>query len=444
MNVLLLHHGAKAVDAGGHVLDGNVIALEHRKRTTHKANAGLGAVAGDVDSDKTALAGHAGNDGLCLALVSRLANDGAGVLRRIGVLDDQRNTGLAHGEHGLLVQDARTHVRKLAQLLVGNAGDGLSLGNNTRIGRIEARDVGPVLVQVGTQALGQDRAGDIAATTVEQLDLALTRRAVETGHNKAALLTVLLHQLGGAIHAERTVVMERNNRRGIQERQAQVLGHQASGEVLAAAHKLLGGVAARAGALGKGRELLADGIGELQLVSDIKIALANVLEQLLTRHVILNVRVNQVEQVGHLGVALKAAAAGGNHHKTAGRVGIDDGLDLFEVFGVGDRRAAKLGNLNHGLEVTFLKSLCEPILRALIPWFHRLGPRHPRSSVIWELIIVHEDALYRAQVRWQSVPASLPTGVCLSRTSSAPSRSISARLQINRTLKSLKMCWECY
>ena len=72
--------------------------------------------------------------------------------------------------------------------------------------------------------------------------------------------------------------MERHNRRGVQERQAQILGHQASGEVLAAAHELLGGVAARAGALGKGRELLADGIGKLQLVSDIKIALANVLK----------------------------------------------------------------------------------------------------------------------------------------------------------------------
>ena len=444
MHILLLHHGAKAVDAGGHMLDGNVIALEDRKRAAHKADARLGAVAGHVNGDKTALAGHAGNDGLCLALISRLANNGAGVLRRIGVLDDQRNTRLAHGEHGLLVQDACAHVRKLAQLLVGNARNGLGLGNNTRIGRIETRDVGPVLVQIGAQALGQNRAGNIATATVEQLNLALTRRAVETGHNKAALLTVLLHQLGGAIHAERTVVVERHNRRSVQERQVQVLGHQASGEVLAAAHELLGGVTARAGALGKSRELLTDGIGELQLVSDIKIALADVLEQLLARHVVLNVRVNQVEQVGHLGVALKAATTGGNHHKTASRVGIDDGLDLLKVFGVGDRRAAKLGNLNHGLEVTFLKSLCEPILRALIPWFHRLGPRHPRSSVIWELIIVHEDALYRAQVRWQSVPASLPTGVCLSRTSSAPSRSISARLQINRTLKSLKMCWKCY
>ena len=88
VHVPLLHHGAKAVDTGGHVLDGNVIAFEDRKRTAHKANAGLGAVAGHVDGDKTALAGHAGNNGLCLALVSRLANDGAGVLRRIGVLDD--------------------------------------------------------------------------------------------------------------------------------------------------------------------------------------------------------------------------------------------------------------------------------------------------------------------------------------------------------------------
>ena len=114
MHILLLHHGAKAVDAGGHMLDGNVIAFEHRKCTAHKADTGLGAVAGNVDGDKAALAGHAGNDRLRLTLVGRLANDGAGVLRRIGVLDDQRNTRLAHGEHGLLVQDACAHVRKLA------------------------------------------------------------------------------------------------------------------------------------------------------------------------------------------------------------------------------------------------------------------------------------------------------------------------------------------
>ena len=146
VNVLLLHHGAKAVDAGGHVLNGNVIALEHRKRAAHKADTGLGAVAGNVDGDKAALAGHTGNDGLCLTLVSRLANDGAGVLRRVGVLDDQRNARLAYGEHSLLVQDACTHVRKLAQLLVGNARNGLSLGHDARVSRVEARDVGPVLV----------------------------------------------------------------------------------------------------------------------------------------------------------------------------------------------------------------------------------------------------------------------------------------------------------
>ena len=39
-----------------------------------------------------------------------------------------------------------------------------------------------------------------------------------------------------------------------------------------------------------------------------------------------------------------------------------------------------------------------------------MGPRHPRSSVIWELIIVHEDALYRAQVRWQSRTGIAPDG----------------------------------
>ena len=39
----------------------------------------------------------------------------------------------------------------------------------------EARDVRPVLVQISLEALGENRAGDVAAAAVEQLDLALPR-----------------------------------------------------------------------------------------------------------------------------------------------------------------------------------------------------------------------------------------------------------------------------
>ena len=95
-------------------------------------------------------------------------------------------------------------------------------------------------------------------------------------------------------------------------------------------------VAARAGALGERGELLAYGIGQTELVGDVEIALADVGEQVVAGHMVVDVRVDQVEQVGHLGVARGAASAGGHNHEAARRVGIDDALDLPEVLGVGD------------------------------------------------------------------------------------------------------------
>ena len=97
-----------------------------------------------------------------------------GSSRRVGVLDDQRDTGVAHGEDGLLVQDGGAHVGELAQLLVGDARDGLGVVRRCAGRRTGSRrDVRPVLVQVGLEALGEDGARDVAAAAVEQLDLAL-------------------------------------------------------------------------------------------------------------------------------------------------------------------------------------------------------------------------------------------------------------------------------
>ena len=131
-------------------------------------------------------------------------------------------------------------------------------------------------------------------------------------------------------------MMEGDDLRGVQERQAQVLGHQTSGKVLATTYELLGGVAARAGTLGKCRKLLADGIGKLKLIGNIKVALPDILEQVLARHVVLDVRAHQIKQVGHLGVALKTTTAGGNHHKAARWIGVDDCFDFLEVLGICD------------------------------------------------------------------------------------------------------------
>ena len=184
--------------------------------------------------------------------------------------------------------------------------------------------------------------------------LALARGAVEAGEHEAALGRALGEELLGAVHGEGAVVVEGDHIGGVQERQAQVLGHEARGEVLAAGDELLGGELALAGAVGEVGKLLADGVGEAQLVGDVEVALADVREQVVAAHVVAHMRVYQVEQVGDLGILFKAASAGRDHHKAAGGVRLDDATDFAEVVGVGDGGAAELCDLYHVGAVTFL------------------------------------------------------------------------------------------
>ncbi|VWM24109.1 Uncharacterised protein [Collinsella intestinalis] len=148
-------------------------------------------------------------------------------------------------------------------------------------------------------------------------------------------------------------MVEGHHVRSVDERQPQVLGHEAGGEVLAAAHQLLGGVATGTGALGKGGKLFADGIGEPQLIGDIEIALPDVGEQVLTGHMVVHMRIDEIQQVGDLRVGLMTAAARTYHHEAARGIGVDDPLDLFEMLGVGDRGAAELSDLDHMEQMPF-------------------------------------------------------------------------------------------
>ena len=57
----------------------------------------------------------------------------------------------------------------------------------------------------------------------------------------------------------------------------------------------------------------------------------------------------EVQKIGDLVVAGKALAGRGHDDHAAGLVGLHDGLDLGELLGVGERRAAEFQNLKHFL-----------------------------------------------------------------------------------------------
>ena len=164
----------------------------------------------------------------------------------VRVEDGDGDVGLAHGEDCLLVQDARAHVGQLVHLVERDAADGARALDDAGVCREEARDVSPVLVQVGVEGARHDGARDVATATAEQADVALGRGAVEARQHEAALAHhQVVDAVARALHVERAVVMEAHVVSGVGKRQPQVLAHELGREVLAAAHDVLGRCGAR-------------------------------------------------------------------------------------------------------------------------------------------------------------------------------------------------------
>ena len=264
----------------------------------------------------------------------------------VGVEDRDGDVGFAHGEDRLLVQDARAHIGKLVHLVEGDAANGARALDDARVGREEARDVRPVLVEVRIEGASRDGARDVAATTAEELDVALARGAIEAREHEAALThNEVMDAVAGAFHVERPVVVEAHVLGGVRERKAQVLAHKSGGEVLAAAHDVLGRVFLDM--RGELVELLGHGISEAKLGRDVDEALLDIREKRGAVDVIGAVRVDQIEEVSDLVVLGVALTRGRDHHEATALVSLNDALDLLELAGVCDARSAELGDLDH-------------------------------------------------------------------------------------------------
>ena len=297
--------------------------------------------------EEVLLAGDAGDDGVALVRLDALPDDGARLVGVVGVEDGDGDVGLADREDGLLVQDARAHVGELVHLVERDAADGARARHDARVGREEAGHIGPVLVEVGVERTGHDGARNVAAAAAEEPHVALGGGAVEARQHEAALAHhEVVDAVAGTLHVECAVVVEAHVVGRVGKRKAQVLAHELGGEVLASAHDVLGGVALDAGR--ELVELLCHGIGEAELGLDAHEALLDVLEKGRAVNVVGAVRVDEVEQVGDLVVLGVALAGGRDHHEATRVVGLDDALDLLELAGVGDARAAELGDLDHG------------------------------------------------------------------------------------------------
>ena len=110
-----LYHDGERIDARGKMLDAHTVTLEDGKRLAQVSDLVGHMVGANIDRHEIALARNARDDRLGHAGLGLLADNRARIVRTVGILDNQRDSGVFHGEDSLFVQNARAHVEKLSR-----------------------------------------------------------------------------------------------------------------------------------------------------------------------------------------------------------------------------------------------------------------------------------------------------------------------------------------
>ena len=126
----------------------NIVVLENLEQLAQEALVAVHPVLLDGDYREVLLAGDTGDDMLACGRVGSRHDEGACVLRSVGVLDIDRNVRASHREDSVLVEHACAHVGKLAQLGICDNADSLGVLDDTGVSYQEAAYVCPVLVEV--------------------------------------------------------------------------------------------------------------------------------------------------------------------------------------------------------------------------------------------------------------------------------------------------------
>ena len=124
----------------------------------------------------------------------------------------------------------------------------------------------------------------------------------------------------GLVDVELAVVVEADERGGVDKVVAEIFGHHARREILPARNQLVDREAL-VELLAQPRKVALDVHLKIEFALDVEVARLDHGEDLLAGDGVLQVRMAQIEQIGDLVVVLVALARGGNHDEPARRVG---------------------------------------------------------------------------------------------------------------------------
>lgn len=159
--------------------------------------------------------------------------------RIIGVADIQRNIRLANWKNTGLVQDLRSHIAKLPQLVIGDALDGAGIFHNAGIRHKNTGNIGPVFVYIGPQCRCRQSTGHITSATAEHLNMAIRHDAVKTWNDYAAVFCYAAKRFVGMLPVNLAIEGKLEPFGGIEKIKAEVFRHKAGSEIFAAGDQLI-------------------------------------------------------------------------------------------------------------------------------------------------------------------------------------------------------------
>ena len=342
----LMHHNRHRVDSGGHVLNRDAVVLESLQNLAAEADLGIHHVLGDQNRAEILFAGNA-CDGVAGLLAGALHNPGSVILRLVRVLDVDRNAFMANRENGIFVQNAGTHVRQLAQLLVSDGMNGNRIVHDPRIRHQEPGHIRPVLVDADMAGTCHDGAGDIRSAAGEGFHLSVCAAPVKSRNDRIFQPGKLLFGLflrPGLIQL--TVLVKKDDLRRVHEREAEVLCHDVSVQILAAGSRVITVRLVLQICL-NGPELLLQRILQPESLNDFIVAGLNLAERI---REILSFRrkiIAAVQKIRHLSVSGKPLSGRRGHHIDSARVRVNNRADLLELLCIRKRTSAELDNLFH-------------------------------------------------------------------------------------------------
>ena len=174
------------VDAVGHIVNGNIVALEDGQHLAQIPHFTAQAAFAHGNDAEIFLAGDAGEEAVRVGIpLEGFLNHGSRIAGGIGVADVQRNVLFPHGEDGALVKHLGTGVAQLPQLVIGDLGDGGRVIHNAGVGHEDAGYIRPVFIHVGIQRRRRQSPGDVGAAPGEGADFTVGHPAIKAGDDHA-------------------------------------------------------------------------------------------------------------------------------------------------------------------------------------------------------------------------------------------------------------------